>query len=202
VLIDLTTAHVLQTPLPGYNELVLWQDNTNVLVASDDAIHLVDVETNTARTATAALSIGDIAGPPAGDRWLELPPTAAYDRKTARPVIREWSLDETQPRWELPVRGLDLGPYGILDWQGPAVRRGNLVVRAGWGYTPTLSGMEIVAVVNARTGLVQRLLPLGEDRIIACCRPPCMGGRPTPCCSTRTVRASSPGMSAPARSPS
>jgi hypothetical protein len=171
VVVDLTTAQVRRVPLPGYPEQVLWPDDATVLVGGDTATFAVEPRAGTATRVTAPVSLWDLATPPDGERWVELPPTAAYDRNTARPVLRRWSLDEAQARSEVPVDGSGLGPYGVLDWQGPATRRGDLVARAGWGWTPTLSGAEQVAVVNLRTGVVERMLALDENRTNVCCRP-------------------------------
>jgi hypothetical protein len=171
ILVDLTSGDVRHIVRPGYHELVLWRDNRTVLVGGDAAVYTVDVATATAEPVNAAVPLWDLAVPPVGERWIQLPPTAAYHRDAARPVLRHLSWALSDPRGELPVDSSGLAPYGVLDWHGPALRRGELVVRAGWGYTPTLSGAEQVAVVDTRTGSVARMLFFGEDRFKGCCQP-------------------------------
>ncbi|WBC13198.1 hypothetical protein O7600_18790 [Micromonospora sp. WMMA1998] len=65
----------------------------------------------------------------------------------------------------------DLPPgYRLDEVYGRGWQRGDRIAQAGWTTTGTMGGAEGVAVVDARTGAVTRLLDLGrEDRAKACC---------------------------------
>ncbi|MEV8515233.1 hypothetical protein [Dactylosporangium sp. NPDC051484] len=181
IVVDVTTAAVYRTPLPGYNEQVMWRSNDTVLVTRDDgeqatATFAVDWRARTATRVTAGLSVWNTVVSRPDGPVLELRGVIGAEAGDEPMVLKEWQLDRAAPVREVPVDGRALAPYGVDEWYGPAVRNGadaggDLVVRAGWGRTPTRQGVEVVAVVDVRTGELRRLLDLGRDRVKGCCQP-------------------------------
>ncbi|MER7009576.1 hypothetical protein ABT297_41930, partial [Dactylosporangium sp. NPDC000555] len=181
IVVDVTTAEVHRTPLPGYNEQVMWRSNDLVLVTRDDgeqstATFAVDWRARTATRVTAKLSVWNMVVSRPDGPVLELRGTIGSEAGDEPMMLKEWQLDRAAPVREVPVDGRALAPYGVDEWYGPALRNGtdaggDLVVRAGWGHTPTYGGIEIVVVVDVRTGEVRRLLELGRDRSKGCCQP-------------------------------
>ncbi|HWH01075.1 MAG TPA: hypothetical protein VNV66_17580 [Pilimelia sp.] len=180
LVVDVTTAAVHRIAVPGFNEYVMWRSNETVLVAQDDgarprATFAVDWRARTVTRVAAGLSVWDtvVSGPDGPVVELRGAADAAAGGK---PVLTRWRLDRAAPVSEVPVDDGALAPYGVDTWHGPALRNGSdggggLVVRAGWGRAPAYHGIEVVAVVDVHTGVVQRLLDLGPDRQKACCEP-------------------------------
>ncbi|MFG2044135.1 hypothetical protein [Dactylosporangium sp. NPDC048998] len=181
VVVDVTTAAVYRTPLPGFNEQVMWRSDDTVLVTRDageqaTATFAVDWRARTATRVAAGLSVWNTVVSRPDGPVLELRGTLGGEAGDEPLVLKEWQLDRAAPVREVPVDGRALAPYGVDEWYGPALRNGpdaagDLVVRAGWGRTPAYQGIEVVAVVDVRTGVLQRLLDLGRDRWKGCCQP-------------------------------
>ncbi|OJF12082.1 hypothetical protein [Couchioplanes caeruleus] len=175
VVVDLTTAKAHRIAVRGFNEQVLWWGNRTVLVGQGGpGAVAVDWAAGTATPTTTGLSTWDSAGPATeGAPVVEL--TAADPKEGQRPRlgVRQWRLGEPAPVSDVPVDDTGLGPqHGVLGWNGPAISDGaERAVRAGWGISGTFHGVEMMAVVNTRTGVVERMLDLGRDRYKGCCRP-------------------------------
>lgn len=173
VVVDLTTAKVHRIAVPGLNEQVLWWGNRVVLVGRDGAgVVCVDWAAGSADPLGTGLSAGDATGSAAeGAPVFELTGPAG-GRRAGGLSVRQWRLGEPGPTRQVPLADPRPAGYRVLEWAGPAVSDGaDRVVRAGWGENGSYSGLEILAVVNVRTGAVQRLLDLGRDRVKACCQP-------------------------------
>lgn len=176
LVVDVTTAAVHRVPLPGFNEQVVWRSNDVVLVTHDageqsTATFAVDWRARTTTRVAAGLSVWDTVVSSPDEPVPEL--RGSGDEKL---VLRQWRLDRAAPVREVAVDDRALAPYGVDEWYGPALRNGpnaagGLVVRAGWGRAPGYQGVELVAVVDVRTGVVHRLLDLGRDRWKGCCPP-------------------------------
>lgn len=157
VIVDVTTGGRHRIALPGLNLEVVWRSDDLVLVSSEGVTHAVDRVAGTARPVLAGpLGPDLVAGPPDG------PVLVLRDRE-----LTERSLDDPTPVRRMAVDTSGLGSYRIAFWHGPAVGSGESIVRAGW----EVDGAELVAVVDARTGVVRRLLDLGRGRSKSCCEP-------------------------------
>lgn len=181
VVIDVTTAAVHRVALPGFNEQVVWRSNDVVLVTGDadersTTTFAVDWRARTATRITAGLSVWDTVVSNPDGPVLELRGDDGGTAEVESLTLTQWRPDRAAPVRQVPVDAQALAPYGIDEWYGPALRNGpaaggDLVVRAGWGRTPTSAGVEVVAVVDVRTGVVVRLLDLGQGRWKSCCPP-------------------------------
>ena len=177
VVVDLTTGAAHRVAVPGLNEQVVWWGDRYVLVgAGGPGAVRVDWAAGTTAPVAAALSTWNVAGDRAeGAPLVELTATGSGPdpANPPRPSVRTWQLDRPGAVADLPLDDSRLDGAGVQEWYGPALRgAGDRVVRAGWGRTPTTTGgNEIVALVNARTGAVERLLDLGMNRSKGCCRP-------------------------------
>lgn len=182
LVIDVTTAAVHRVPLPGYNEQVLWRSNDVVLVTHDTAdqsttaTFAVDWRAGKATRVTAGLSVWNAVVSRADAPALELRGLVGAETGDEPLGLTWWRLDRAEPVRTVPIDGRAIEPYGMTEWYGPALRNGpdaggDLVVRSGWGHTSNMSGLEMVAVVDVRTGVVVRLLELGRDRWKGCCPP-------------------------------
>ncbi|SCL22965.1 hypothetical protein GA0070616_2640 [Micromonospora nigra] len=165
IVVDLTTAQVRRHPLRGYLEHALWIGD-RLFVGDDDTTYELDRTTGTARTvplspwdlvtlepdarADALLAVGGTSGRLTLTRW------------TQRNGVSELG---TQP---VDVRALPRGNQ-VDEFYGRGWQRGDKVARAGWITTGSAGGLEGVALLNAGTGLVTRLLDLGRDRWKGCC---------------------------------
>ncbi|GIF01523.1 hypothetical protein [Paractinoplanes rishiriensis] len=166
IVVDLTTAKAHRVPVPGLNEQVLWQGDRTVLVgAGGPGAVAVDWAAGRAAPVVAGLSTWNSAAQRAeGALVPELPDETR--------TVRLWDLAKADPVRETPVTDARLDGYQVNEWYGPTVSNGaDLVVRAGWGSSSSFSGLEMVAVVNTRTGVVERMLDLGRERSKGCCRP-------------------------------
>ncbi|MGN9775042.1 hypothetical protein ACTMS0_04585 [Micromonospora sp. H33] len=163
VVVDLTTAKVRRYPLKGYLEHVLWAGD-RLLTGDDDTTYEVDPSTGGTRTVPA--SPWDLVTPDPADRtdaWLELSGT-----RMSLTRIRQSDDGTHRGSGPLDFRALPAGNR-VEEFYGRGWQRGDLVARAGWISTGTQSGLEGVALLNAGTGVVTRLLDLGRDRWKGCC---------------------------------
>lgn len=165
IVVDLTTAKVSHYPLKGYLEHVLWSGD-RLLVGDNGTTYELDRGTGAAQK--VPLSPWDIVTPD---------PAARTDALLALGGAPE-SL--TLSRWssivggsQLATRPLDIRalPRGnrVDEFYGRGWQRGDQVARAGWITTGQFQGVEGVAVLNAGTGVVTRLLDLGRDSWKGCC---------------------------------
>ncbi|WP_433831358.1 hypothetical protein ACQP2E_13295 [Actinoplanes sp. CA-015351] len=158
VVVDLPTATAHRIGVPGLNEQVAWQDDTTVLVgAGGPGAYAVGWAARKVTRLPAAVSLWDSDG-----SLLELPATGR--------TLRQWGPAQPSPVSETPVDDTGLPGYTITEWYGSPITNGDHVVRSSWGSTPT-HGHEAVTVVNARTGVAERVLDLGPDRWKGCCAP-------------------------------
>lgn len=177
LVIDVTTARVHRVPLAGFNEQVLWRSDDILLVTHDadewsTATYAVDWRAGTATRVVAGLSVWNAVVPDGDGPLLELRGLVGAESGNGPVTVAEWELDREAPVRRVPVDFGALGHHAVNEWYGPALREGDLVVRAGWGRSPILDGgAEMVAVVDVRTGAVRRLLDLGRDRSKSCCQP-------------------------------
>ncbi|RZU53983.1 hypothetical protein EV385_5919 [Krasilnikovia cinnamomea] len=173
VVVDLTTAKAHRIAVPGFNEQVLWWGNRTVLVGQGGpGAVAVDWAAGTATATTTGLSVGDSAWPASEGAPVTELTEEAREGQRARLSVRQWPPGRAEPVSDVPVDDTGLGPqHGVLGWNGPAIGDGaERVVRAGWGISGTYHGVEMLAVVNTRTGVVERMLDLGRDRYKGCCR--------------------------------
>ncbi|MDG4803965.1 hypothetical protein [Micromonospora sp. WMMD980] len=163
VVVDLTDAGVRRYPLAGYLEHVVWAGD-RLLVGDNDTTYELDRRTGTARPLPVdpwGLVVPEPAHP--GDLLSLGSPEdllavrrfpAAGGSPDRRPVTND----------ELPTG------YRLNEVYGRGWQRGDRIAEAGWITTGTMSGVEGVAVLDARTGAVTRLLDLGrKDRAKTCC---------------------------------
>jgi hypothetical protein len=169
LIIDVTSGGLHRVPLAGFNEQLVWVSDDVLLVTHDvvpegTATYAVEWRAKTATRVTAGLSAWDTVVSRPGGPVIEL---------GGGPVsVTEWRLDGSAQVRRTPVDSTALGHYAITEWHGPGLRNdGDLVVRAGFGNTPTVGGADLVAVVDVRTGVVRRLLELDRDRMKGCCQP-------------------------------
>jgi hypothetical protein len=164
LIVDLTTGDTRRITILGSNRTVLWRGATSVLVGQADATFAVDLAKGGEVTRVAARwSPPDaVAGGAVNDPLVELPGGGPL-------MLREWVLAEAAPLRDVPISQRGLAPYTLAAWHGTGWRRGDLVVRAGWGHDGGASVVPLVAVVDLRTAGVVRLLRFGPDRDQACC---------------------------------
>ncbi|MBY8873522.1 hypothetical protein K7640_16930 [Micromonospora sp. PLK6-60] len=165
IVVDLTTAQVHRFPLGGYLELAVWVGD-RVLVGGDDRTYLLD-------------PVSGRADPVAGSIWETVAPDPAGSRQTVAElggvqdglVLRERSLPDGTVRQQRKISSAGLnGSYRVDEFYGRGWQRGNRIAQAGWTSTDARSGDEGVAVLDARTGAVVRLLDLGREGVVkACC---------------------------------
>ncbi|SCE87625.1 hypothetical protein [Micromonospora mirobrigensis] len=163
VVVDLTDAAVRRYPLAGYLEHVVWAGD-RLLVGDNDTTYELDRRTGTARKLPVdpwGLVVPEPARP--GD-LLSL--GSAEDLLAVRRFPATGGTPERRP-----VTSGELPPgYRLNDVYGRGWQRGNLIAQAGWTTTGSMNGAEGLALLDARTGAVTRLLDLGrEDRAKACC---------------------------------
>ncbi|MBQ1074130.1 hypothetical protein KBX06_13305 [Micromonospora sp. C31] len=163
IVVDLTTAAVRRHPLKGYLEHVLWSGD-RLLVGDDDTTYELDRGTGAARK--IPVSPWNVAAPdPTGQPDLLLesggtPPSLTRVR---------WGGDGTH-RDSQPVDFRALPPgHRVDEFYGRGWLNGHLLARAGWATIGNSSGMEGVAVLDARTGVVTHLLDVGWGRWKSCC---------------------------------
>ncbi|MBO3739171.1 hypothetical protein [Actinoplanes flavus] len=168
VVIDLTTAEAHRVPVPGYNEQVMWWGDETVLVgAGGPGVVRVDWRTGAVTPEPAGIS----AWSSAGARQVSagaIPELVVID---GRRMARGWVLGDPKPAWESPIDESGLpGGYRISEWYGPALPDdAGRVAAPAWGSRPGFEGSEMLTVVNARTGVVERILDLGFGRGKGCC---------------------------------
>ncbi|MEU8069382.1 hypothetical protein AB0B20_06475 [Micromonospora sp. NPDC049151] len=169
VVVGLTDGAVRRYPLAGYLEHVLWAGD-RLLVGDNDTAYELDRRTGAARKLPV-------------DPWTLVVPEPA--RSGDLFTVGGWSGDgglavrrfpasggEPERR---PVTTGELPPgYRLDEVYGRGWQRGDRIGQAGWtttaGAAGTTSGAEGVAVLDARTGAVTRLLDLGrEGRSKGCC---------------------------------
>ncbi|SCG55802.1 hypothetical protein [Micromonospora humi] len=163
VVVDLTEAAVRRYPLGGYLEHVVWAGD-RLLVGDNDTTYELDRRTGKARklpvdpwglVVPEPLRPGDLLALGGAEDGLSV---RRYPATGGAPQQRTVSTGDLPPGYRLDE------VYG-RGWQ-----RGDRIAQAGWTTTGTMGGAEGVAVVDARTGAVTRLLDLGrEDRAKACC---------------------------------
>ncbi|MFG1675301.1 hypothetical protein [Micromonospora sp. NPDC049282] len=163
VVVDLTDPAVRRYPLPGYLEHVVWAGD-RLLVGDNDTTYEVDRRTGKARKLPV-------------DPWgLVVPePTRAGDLLALGGTeeslaVRRFPAGGGTPE-RRPVTTGELPPGNRLnEVYGRGWQRGDRIAQAGWTTTGTMGGGEGVAVLDARTGAVTRLLDLGRDGLAkACC---------------------------------
>ncbi|MEU4690986.1 hypothetical protein [Actinoplanes sp. NPDC023714] len=160
VVVDLTTAKAHRIAVPGLNEQVAWQDDTTVLVgAGGPGASAVDWAAGTVTAVPAALSLWDSTAFRDGT-FAELPATGR--------TLREWLPSSPTPVRTAPLS--DPPGYAVTEWYGSPITDGTRLVRGAWGSTPA-QGYEAIAVLNARDGVVERVLDLGPGRWKGCCKP-------------------------------
>jgi hypothetical protein len=164
LVVDLTTGDTRRVTILGSNRTVLWRGATLVLVGQADATFAVDLARGGEVTRVAARwSPPDaVAGSAVNDPLVELPGGGPL-------TLREWVLAEAAPLRDVPIAQRGLAPYALSGWHGTGWRRGDLVVRAGWGHAGGASEVPLVAVVDLRTAGVVRLLRLGPGHDQVCC---------------------------------
>ncbi|GGN21886.1 hypothetical protein FHR83_002203 [Actinoplanes campanulatus] len=163
VVIDLTTAEAHRIPVPGWNEQVMWWGDETVLVGADGpGVVRVDWRTGTVTPEPAGISAWSSAGARQVSAGALTELVVVEDRRMAR----GWVLGDPRPAWESPLDESGLpSAYRISRWYGPAVPDGaGRVAAAAWG-----GRGEMLTVVNARTGAVERILDLGYERMKSCC---------------------------------
>ncbi|MGW4498530.1 hypothetical protein ACWENR_07925 [Micromonospora sp. NPDC004336] len=165
VVVDLTTAAVRRFPLAGHLEHVLWSGD-RLLVGDDDTTYEMDPRTGASRK--IPVSPWDVAVPDPGgqpDLLLELggPPGGL--------MLHRVATDERgRGQDRVPVRTSGLIPeHRVDEFYGRGWLRGERLARAGWISAGNTSGLEGVAVLDARTGTVTQLLDLGRDGWKGCC---------------------------------
>ncbi len=171
LVIDVTRGGLHEIPLPGLNEQVVWLTDDAVLVTQDrpdgtgTATFTVDWRSKVATRVDNGPTAWDTVAQRPGGPVLELLGSAGVE-----PVVTEWPAGE--PVRRVPVNSGALRNYEITEWYGPGFRNdGALVVRSAFGNTPTVGGVDMVAVVDVYTGVVRRLLDVGRDRAKGCCQP-------------------------------
>ncbi|MEV6374136.1 hypothetical protein [Micromonospora musae] len=165
IVVELTTAQVRRYPLKGYLEHVLWAGD-RLFVGDDDTTYELDRQTGATRT--VPLSPWELVTPD---------PAGRDDDLLALGGLRD---GVTLTRWTRSADGTDRGdrpldlralPTGnsVNEFYGRGWQRGDEIARAAWITTGIMDGAEGVAVLDARTGVVTRLLDLGRDRSKGCC---------------------------------
>lgn len=169
VVVGLTDGAVRRYPLTGYLEHVLWAGD-RLLVGDNDTTYELDRRTGSARKLAV-------------DPWtLVVPePARSGDLFTVGGwsgdgglAVRRFPASGGAPERQ-PVTAGELPPgYQLNEVYGRGWQRGDRIAQAGWtttaGAAGTMSGAEGVAVLDARTGAVTRLLDLGrEGRTKGCC---------------------------------
>ncbi|MEV4809623.1 hypothetical protein [Micromonospora avicenniae] len=166
IVVDLTTAQVRRYPLNGYLEHVLWAGD-RLFVGDNDTAYELDRRTGAART--MPLSPWEMVVPdPAGRTDTLLTLGGLRDGL----ALSRWtqSADRTdRGNRPLDFRALPAGNR-VNEFYGRAWQRGDQIAQAGWISTGGKDGLEGVAVLNATTGVVTRLLDLGRDRWKGCCQ--------------------------------
>ncbi len=169
VVVDLTDVGVRRYPLAGYLEHVVWAGD-RLIVGDNDTAYELDRRTGAARKLTV-------------DPWTLVVPEPA--RSGDLLTVGGWSGDGglavrrfpasggTPERRPVTTGALPPG-YRLDEVYGRGWQRGDRIGQAGWtttvGPAGTMSGAEGVAVLDARTGAVTRLLDLGrEGRAKGCC---------------------------------
>ena len=156
IVVDVTKAVVRRIPVPGLNEFVRWMPSGALLVARDADAHMVDLGSGNVRKIQTSL----------WDMAAEAPLQVTGGDK---PAVRMWSGDFGAVTAELPITSTLPDGFQIREWYGPAWRSGDLIARSGWSRSEQVDGAEAVAVIDARTGRIVRLLDLGMGRWKACC---------------------------------
>jgi hypothetical protein len=156
VVVDVTDAAVRRIPVPGLNEFVRWMPGGVLLVGRDADAHVVDLGSGKVRKIQTSL----------WDMAAEAPVEVTGG---SSPMVRVWSGDFGAVTAEVPVTSVLPDGFQVQEWYGPAWRSGDLIARSGWSRSDRADGAEAVAVVDARTGRVIRLLDVGMGRWKACC---------------------------------
>ncbi|SIQ57952.1 hypothetical protein [Micromonospora avicenniae] len=165
IVVDLTTAQVRRYPLNGYLEHVLWAGD-RLFVGDDDTTYELDRRTGASRT--MPLSPWEMVVPdPAGRTDSLLALGGLRDGLTLSRWTRSADRTDRGSR-PLDFRALPTGDR-VNEFYGRGWQRGDQIAQAGWISTGGMDGLEGVAVVDATTGVVTRLLDLGRDRSKGCC---------------------------------
>jgi hypothetical protein len=168
VLIDLTAGQLSTIEVPGFNEHVLWQGTSAVIVGGDSAMYRVQRTTRQVTKLPSGPSMWDLIAQEGGsDSWLELPATGFAGRNSKEFKIRDWRLGNSGPESDHAGLAWLTPQYGIDEWYGRGWRNpenNHLVVRAGFGHTDRVFGLPVVAVVSVQQGWIERLLPLEGER--------------------------------------
>ncbi|MFD0785038.1 hypothetical protein ACFQZ8_14115, partial [Micromonospora azadirachtae] len=165
IVADLTTAQVRRYPLNGYLEHVLWAGD-RLFVGDNDTTYELDRRTGATRA--VPLSPWEMVVPDPADRTDTL---LALGGLRNGLTLSRWTLSaDRTDRSDQPVdfRALPAGNR-VNEFYGRAWQRGDEIVQAGWISTGGMDGLEGVAVLDAATGVVTRLLDLGRDRWKGCC---------------------------------
>ncbi|ATO15754.1 hypothetical protein CO540_19555 [Micromonospora sp. WMMA2032] len=163
VVVDLTDASVRRYPLAGYLEHVVWAGD-RLLVGDNDTAYELDRGSGKARE--LPVDPWGLVVPEPGRLGDLLALGGAEDGLSVRRYPGTGGTPQQRP---VGTDGLPPG-YRLDEVYGRGWQRGDRIAQAGWTTTGSMGGAEGVAVVDARTGAVTRLLDLGrEDRAKACC---------------------------------
>ncbi|MFI6265806.1 hypothetical protein [Micromonospora sp. NPDC051006] len=165
IVVDLTTATVRHYPLKGYLEHVLWSGD-RLFVGDNDTTYEVDRGTGAARE--VSVSPWDVISPDPSVRTDTVLTLGGAPESLTLGRYTQSAAGTDRSSWPLDFRALPSGNR-VDEFYGRGWQRGDQVARAGWLTTGSMSGLEGVAVLNAETGVVTRLLDLGRDRWKACC---------------------------------
>ncbi|MEU6203413.1 hypothetical protein ABZ814_07480 [Micromonospora musae] len=165
IVVDLTTAQVRRYALKGYLEHVLWAGD-RLFVGDNDTTY--ELDRRTGATQTVPLSPWELVVPDRADRADGL--LALGGLRDALTLSRLTSVADQTLRDDQPLdlRALPTGNR-VNEFYGRGWQRGNEIAQAAWITTGGMDGLEGVAVLDAGTGAVTRLLDLGRDRWKGCC---------------------------------
>lgn len=169
IVVDLSSGQAKRFSVPGVNLRAIWHPDRSHLLVSHDGAASVLLDTQTGSLAPVPYSGGD-AALGADGTIVELLSGSIADDSPANPAV----LRRRSPDGAVVIRR-EPSPM-IATWHGAPFLQGGRVARAAFTTKVDAPGLAVqnpqaVAVVNARTGRLNRLLAIDYD-----------GGHPIGCC--------------------